>query len=144
MQPLHEFALAKEAVTLADHQGGAPTVAAGTVKEIDTLGYEEIEFHLHAGTFVDSTGTVDLKVQGSTTTGGTFADVTNAAFVQVTVSNDAAIYILRVRTQPTRRFLKIVATHGGTFTNAIYGVIAYLASPRKVPVTQDKTIVSVT
>ena len=76
----------------------------------------------NAGT-VGSSGTVDVKVQESDASGGSYTDVTGAAFTQVTASNDDATYVGRINLNGTKRFLKVVMTVGTAACDAGTSVI---------------------
>ena len=78
---------------------------------IDTAGYHQAMVVFNAGT-VGSSGTVDVKVQESDASGGTYTDVSGAAFTQVTASNDDATYVGRVNLNGTKRFIRVVLTVG--------------------------------
>lgn len=86
-------------------QSSSTTVTSAA---IDVRGFDEVVVTLDCGTTA-ATGTLDVKVQSSATSGGTYADITGAAFVQVTPSNDDAIYVGRIRVNPSKPFLKVVA-----------------------------------
>jgi len=75
-------------------------------------GFHEALIVLHAGVNA-ATATLDVKVQECATSGGVYADITGAAFTQVTTANDLAIYQGRIRmTASRKRFLRIVAVIG--------------------------------
>jgi hypothetical protein len=94
---------------------------AVTSAAVDLSGYQEAMIVLSCGTTA-STGTLDVKVQSSATTGGTYADITGAVFTQVTPSNDDAVYVARIRVAPSKPFIKVVAT--AATAASIYGVEA--------------------
>ena len=94
--------LAPDAYTAAAHEGDA----------VDCLGAKEALAVLDTGV-CSATGTVDVKVQESADGSTGWADITGAAFVQVTVANDQAIYQGRIRMTPTRkRYLRAYGTVG--------------------------------
>jgi len=99
-------------------QSSSATVTSAAV---DLSGYNEAMIVLSCGT-TTATGTLDVKVQSSATTGGTYADITGAAFVQVTPSNDDAVYVARVRVAPSKPFIKVVAV--AATAASLYGVEA--------------------
>ena len=59
-----------------------------------------------------TTPTLDVKLQDSATSGGTFADITGAAFAQVTTT--ASQQVLRIDCDAVEGFIKAVATYGGS------------------------------
>jgi hypothetical protein len=95
------------------------SAAVATSAEIDTTGFAEAVVIFDAGT-VGASGTVDVIVRDCATTGGTYADLTGAAFTQVVAANDEAVYVGRIRlnsatagtTDKCERFIKIQATVG--------------------------------
>lgn len=84
--------------------------AASTVlgDAIDAIGADFATVILMAGVTATS-GTLDVTVESSIATGGTYAAITGAAFAQVTPSNDNAIYVGRIRLHGKERFLKVSA-----------------------------------
>lgn len=97
--------------------GTYTTTQTGT--GVDTRGYEYAVVVLNAGTFT-ADETLTLKVQTSDASGSGYADVTGAAFAQITTSNDAAVYYGVVRLHGSARYLRLVGTHTGS-GNAVYG-----------------------
>lgn len=89
---------------------------------IDTAGYHQAMVVFNAGT-VGSSGTVDVKVQESDASGGTYTDVSGAAFTQVTASNDDTTYVGRVNLNGTKRFIRVVLTVGTAACDAGASVI---------------------
>ncbi len=87
--------------------------------EIDTAGFAEAVIIFDAGT-VGTSGTVDVTVTDSDTSGGTFTAVTGAAFTQVISTNDEAVYVGRIRLNSAtagtpdkcNRFIKVQAVVG--------------------------------
>lgn len=90
-----------------------------TSAEIDTAGFAEAVVIFDAGT-VGASGTVDVTVTDSDTSGGSFAAVTGAAFTQVIASNDEAVYVGRIRLNSAtagtpdkcNRYIKVQAVVG--------------------------------
>lgn len=81
---------------------------------VDCSGYDEATWLINAGTFGGTSPTADLKIQESATSGGTYTDITGAAFTQITTSNDVAVYLGRCRVSPSKPFQRAVITVGGT------------------------------
>ena len=101
---------------------GASGSAIGTVNGpgIDTKGYSEAMVVLSTGSFT-ATGTLDVKVQHSNDDGGSdpYADLTGAAFAQITDSGDLSCKIGRLKLDGNgcKRYIRIV------------GVVATAAAP---------------
>lgn len=112
------------------YNAGAQTSAA-----IDVSGYETVVVELLAGT--QTTGTLDVKVQASATSGGTYADVTSATIPQVTSDNDEKVHRLEidVRKLGAKPFVKVVATQATAAGK--FGVMVALARPRVAPITPE-------
>jgi len=116
---------------------GVAGSAAGTVNGtgIDTAGYQEACVVLSVGNI---TGNLDVKVQDSADN-STFADVTGAAFVQVTASGDnsAQIGLLKLDGNTVRRYIRVVSTVQATFV-ADHGASVLLVNgqynPQQTPV----------
>lgn len=67
--------------------------------------------------------TLDVKVQSSDTSGGTYTDITGATFTQVI--NAASQQSITISKDEARRWIRIVGTIGGTtpsFTFSVNGV----------------------
>lgn len=81
--------------------------------EVDMAMWEECTFLLITGTI---SGTVAMKIQGSDTSGGTFADITGWAITTLAATADDETHALRIRAAATsKRFLRAVVTiTGGT------------------------------
>jgi hypothetical protein len=85
---------------------------------------------LDAGTF--TTGTLDVKVQESDTSGGTYTDIAGAAFAQVTSTTDDSIYVGTIKLEGSRkRFLRAVAVVATAACLA--SVTIHLARPVNLP-----------
>jgi len=69
-----------------------------------------------------SAQTLDLKLQHSDTSGGTYADVTGAAWTQFTTT--AGVKVIAVDLDRVKAFVKVVATFGGTTPTYPFGVEA--------------------
>ncbi len=80
---------------------------------VDAMGYEYALVVVNVGVF-GASATMDVKVQSSDASGSGFADVTGAEFTQLTVSNDQASYYGVVRLHGSPRYLRVVATYGGS------------------------------
>lgn len=90
-----------------------------TSAEIDTAGFAEAVIIFDAGA-VGASGTVDVIVRDTDTAGGTYADLTGAAFTQVISTNDDTVYVGRIRldsatagtTDKCNRYIKVQAVVG--------------------------------
>jgi hypothetical protein len=75
---------------------------------------------------------VDVKVQECATSGGTYADITDAEFTQITEANDNAVYQARIRMTPSRkRFLRAVAVVATAACD--FGVVMILGEANNLP-----------
>lgn len=111
----------------ADNYG----VATNNGVAVDAAGYDEAVIIFDAGT-VGASGTVDVKVQESDTSGGTYTDITGASFAQVTATNDDAIYVGTIRLEGARKqFLRAVAVVGVAACDL--GVSIHLAQGESKP-----------
>lgn len=87
--------------------------AAGTTTgaEIDTKGFYQAVFIASAGTLA---GTADVKVTECATSGGSFTDVTDAAFVQFAATDDDTVKIARLNLEGRERYIQLSQTHSDT------------------------------
>ena len=97
---------------------------------VDLANYEEVLIVLNAGT-VGSSGTVDVHVEDSTDN-STFADVTGAAFTQVTASNDDTSYIGRIKCTAINRYVRTVLVVGTAACDVGVDVIALESNAQSV------------
>lgn len=107
----------------------ATYTATETSAAVDTGGgWGTLMIVVNAGTFTSTAG-MTIKVQASTTSGGTYADITGAAFSQITVSNDETCYAGSIKLDGSyAQFIKVVATYAGS-GNAIFSVDAIFLLP---------------
>ena len=104
--------------------------AAGTTNggEVDCLGFSEALVVLDVGD-METSATLDVKVQECATSGGTFADVTDAAFDQkVDGTDDNSISIGRIKLGPRMRYLRAVGV--GATDAADYACSFVLLDPK--------------
>lgn len=113
--------------------------AAGTVNgaAIDRKGFEEALIVVNSGTN-GTGGTADIKVQESDAAGSGFADVTGAAFTQITESNDNNVYVGRLNLIGRKRYIRVVATVATAACDL--GVDVILAAAMELPVSQVNTV----
>ena len=92
---------------------GGSAVGAVNGTAIDTKGYSEAMLVLATGVAA-ATGTLDVKVQDSTDGSTGWADVTGAAFAQLTASDDQALKVARLKLDGNgiKRYIRIVGTVG--------------------------------
>ena len=90
---------------------------------IDVLHYEGVALIvLNASAGTGTTPTLDVKLQHSDDN-STFADVTGAAFTQVTdVGGTAGVQVLKVNVSNLKRYLRVVGTIAGTTPSFDFGV----------------------
>lgn len=90
------------------------TASSTSITGTDTLQFEWITVSMYVGTVTGTTPTMDLKMQECDTLGGTYADISGAAFTQVIASNDDTLYIARIKASNVERFLRPHITISGT------------------------------
>jgi hypothetical protein len=137
MRGISEKLLVKSAIPPDNYNAAA---AAGLT--IDTRDFDEVVFVLHSGTN-GSGGTVDIKLQeGEASNMSDAADVSGGAFAQITEANDNGVYLMRVLTKNTKRYLRLYATVGTATCD--FGALALLGETDKLePLTQDNSIITV-
>lgn len=94
---------------------------------VDCSGYDEVTYILDVGIMTGAGCTSNVKITESATSGGTYADITGAAFAELTASNDVATYLGRVRVNPLKPFQKVSETTSGTVTTCPISVSAILS-----------------
>lgn len=106
--------------------GMEPTNTNATIlgAVIDCKGYEHVLHIINVGVLV--AGGYDVKIQDCDTSGGTYTDVTGAAFPSFTASNDLAVYQGGVRVNPARPFQKQIGTETGALTTSFISGTATL------------------
>ena len=101
---LHEALKAVVGIVADNHSAGTVN---GTV--FDTKDYDEALIIVNSGAN-GSSGTLDIKVQeGQETDLSDAADISGAAFTQITEANDNTIYVGRVQCKNYERYMRIVA-----------------------------------
>lgn len=89
----------------------------------DTLGLEGSFLVILAASAATAgtNPTLNVKIQHSDAAAGTYADVTGAAFTEVTTT--AGMQMLVLRRDKVKQFIKVIGTLGGTSTPTFaYGV----------------------
>ena len=99
----------------------ASVSATATSSAIDLKDFDgDVLLVLNSAAGTGSSPTLDVKVQDSDETGGTYADLSGAAFTQVTTS--ASLQTLEVNKDECKRFIKLVQTVGGSSPVFVYGI----------------------
>tara|TARA_R100000329_G_scaffold136347_1_gene117028 strand:+ start:228 stop:611 length:384 start_codon:yes stop_codon:yes gene_type:complete len=102
----------------------AAVTSTATSAAIDLKEYDgDVSLILTSAAGTGSSPTLDVKVQDSDASGGTYGDLSGAAFTQVTDS--ASMQVITFSKDEAKRYIKIVQTVGGStpsFTFSINGV----------------------
>ena len=109
----------KSSVVLAAASFAASTNGAG----VDLVEYTGMtKFVLNSGQATgNANATADIKLQHSDTSGGTYTDVPNGAFTQVTNAG-ASHQELMINVDQVKRWVRAVVTLGGTTPAVVAGV----------------------
>ncbi len=102
----------------------AGAAAGMTETEVNGTGYSRVMWVLFTG--AAATGaTIDFKIQSATSTGGSFADVTDAALTQILAASGASkIYAIDMPVNPARPFMIPVGVVGtDTFANSAIAIL---------------------
>lgn len=114
-------------------------IATRTGLAVDGTGFSRVMWFFLAGTN-QATGTQDVTITSSATSGGTYAAVDGAVIPQITTANDVAIYAIDMPVNAAKPFMKlsdVVGTAAG-----IGGAMALLYNGTgQRPVTQPSTVV---
>ena len=102
----------------------AAVTSTATSAAIDLKEYDgDVSLILTSAAGTGSSPTLDVKVQDSDTDGGTYGDLSGAAFTQVTDS--ASMQVITFSKDEAKPYIKIVQTVGGStpsFTFSINGL----------------------
>tara|TARA_S200000501_G_scaffold110296_1_gene103625 strand:- start:7484 stop:7867 length:384 start_codon:yes stop_codon:yes gene_type:complete len=102
----------------------AAVTSTATSAAIDLLEYDgDVSLILTSAAGTGSSPTLDVKVQDSDASGGTYGDLSGATFTQVTGS--VSMQVITFCKDEAKRYIKIVQTIGGStpsFTFNINGV----------------------
>jgi hypothetical protein len=115
-------ALDKLQLTSFHPTAARPVTGNGAAVDVQTLD-GDIFLILDSAAGTGTAPTLDIKVQSSDTSGGTFTDITGAVFTQVT--GTAAQQAITISKDEARRWIRIVYTVGGSnpsFTFSVNGV----------------------
>lgn len=102
----------------------AGAAAAITATVVDGTGFSRCAFVLSTG--AAATGaTIAYKIQSSATSGGSYADVTNAALTNLAAASDASKqFVIDMPVDPAKPFMKVVGTVGtDTFANSSVAIL---------------------
>ena len=115
---------ALEKLQLFSCVANAAVTSTATSAAIDLKEYDgDVSLILTSAVGTGSSPTLDVKVQDSDASGGTYGDLTGAAFTQVTDS--ASMQVITFSKDEAKRYIKIVQTVGGStpsFTFSINGL----------------------
>lgn len=115
---------ALEKLQLFSCVANAAVTSTATSAAIDLKEYDgDVSLILTSAAGTGSSPTLDVKVQDSDESGGTYGDLTGAAFTQVTDS--ASMQVITFSKDEAKRYIKIVQTVGGStpsFTFSINGL----------------------
>jgi hypothetical protein len=97
------------------------TATAGSVVDLGQAAAYGFQAYLQVFAF---TGTdVTIKVQNSTTSGGSYTDITSGAFTQVTSTTPQAQRIAVGGTAAVDRYVKVTTVTTGGFTSVTFAVV---------------------
>ena len=98
---------------------------------VDILDYEgQAAAILQSAAGTGTTPTLDVKIQDSADGSTGWADVTGAAFAQVT--NAASAQVLKFNASAARRYIRAVATVGGT-TPSFSCAVSFVGKKQIIP-----------
>ena len=108
----------------------AGSIGTMTAIAVDGTGFGRVKWNLLTGAAAAG-ATIAFKIQSSATSGGSYADVSSAAFTSITAAAGASKqYVLDMPVDPAKPFMKVVAVVAvDTFANAVnaelYRGVAY-------------------
>lgn len=113
-----------------------PQAATATANgsSVDTKGYNSAAFSLEVGAVSGTSPTLDVKIQESADGSTNWADVSGAAFTQVTAANNSQILRVEGLGTSRKRYLRAVATIAGTSPSFTFACEALLGHAFKEPV----------
>jgi len=87
---------------------------------IDCSGYDEVVYVLMVGAVSGTSPTLDVKIQESDAVGGTYADISGAAFAQVTTATHQLHLDTRVNSaKPWQRVVGTITGSSPSFALAV-------------------------
>jgi hypothetical protein len=106
----------------AFHPTAARTATGnGTGIDVQTMD-GDLFLVLDSAAGTGTTPTLDIKVQSSDTSGGTYADIAGATFTQVTTT--ASQQAITISKDEAKRYIRVVYTVGGTSPSFTFSVNA--------------------
>lgn len=107
---IHQQTLDK--LQLLQFHATAARTATGNGSAVDCGEYDgDLVLVLDSAAGAGTNPTLDIKLQSSATSNGTYADISGAAFTQVTTASSQKLTVNR---DDAARYLRIVYTIGGT------------------------------
>lgn len=101
----------------------AAVTSTATSAAIDLKEYDgDVSLILSCAAGTGSSPTLDVKVQDSDASGGTYGDLSGAAFTQVTDS--ASVQVITFVKDEAKRYIKIVQTVGGSTPSFTFSINA--------------------
>ena len=101
----------------------AAVTSTATSAAIDLKEYDgDVSLILTSAAGTGSSPTLDVKVQDSDASGGTYGDLSGAAFTQVTDS--ASMQVITFSKDEAKRYIKIVQTLGGSTPSFTFNINA--------------------
>lgn len=101
----------------------AGAVAGLTAVAVAATGYSRVMYVLQTGA-IAATGTLDLKITESATSGGSYTDITSAALTQVTNAGASKVFVIDVPVNSAKPFQKISGAVGtDTAANSIVAIL---------------------
>lgn len=101
----------------------AAVTSTATSAAIDLKEYDgDVSLILTSAAGTGSSPTLDVKVQDSDASGGTYSDLSGAAFTQVTDS--ASMQVITFSKDEAKRYIKIVQTVGGSTPSFTFNINA--------------------
>ena len=101
----------------------AAVTSTATSAAIDLKEYDgDVSLILSCAAGTGSSPTLDVKVQDSDARGGTYGDLSGAAFTQVTDS--ASVQVITFVKDEAKRYIKIVQTVGGSTPSFTFSINA--------------------
>lgn len=108
-------------LTLTNLLPTAARTTTGVGSAIDLTAYEGVvAIILDSAAGTGTTPTLDVKLTDCATSGGTYGDISGAAFVQITTT--ASRQIIYVDVDKVKQFVKVSSTIGGTTPSFTYSV----------------------
>lgn len=133
LHSVHEYLTVKG--SMKPDEWATNTGHTGTA--VDTQGFDDCLVVLTVGT-IATTGTLDVKVQECDTTGGSWSDITGAAFSQYTSASDETHVVGRIHVAGRKRYLRGFANVAAAASEFSVGFI--LASAQRTPTSQTASV----